>query len=161
MNTEFLQDRAATIGQKLAAYLVAGKIPNQQDVDFFNKCMSDLEHRAPAHAMRTLAIQLHQDIDAAKAKRALWLTGRAEAAKAADQRKAAKVIAVKAATTKAKKCGGRSRKTTGIVNQVISEIKARRAAHRAEYQARLRLRPGGYHSAALARLRDAFGGDSS
>jgi hypothetical protein len=89
MNINFLQDRAATIGEKLDVALDAGRIPSNADVAFFDKCMADLTKVAPAHGLRVVAIQFHAKLAEAKAKRALWIAGRDAALKAAAQRKAA------------------------------------------------------------------------
>jgi len=115
MTTDMLQDRAATIGGKLAAKLQAGAVPTNEEVAFFDKCMLALTDRVPAHDMRVLALQLHAQIDAAKAKRAAWLKGRDEALKAADVRKA----------TKAAK-HVMSRK---MFSAIVAEVKARKAAY--------------------------------
>jgi hypothetical protein len=87
---DFLIDRAATIGGKLAAKLDSGNIPNKGELAFFDACVVPLTKIAPTHGLRTLALQLHQAVADAKAKRALWLTGRAEALKAVTQRRRAK-----------------------------------------------------------------------
>lgn len=90
---DFLVDRAAVLGQKLAIKLEAGKIPGKDELSFFDGCMDQLIKAAPAHELSRLAGSLREAVTTAKAKRALWLTGREQALKRAALAKAAKVTA--------------------------------------------------------------------
>ncbi len=112
---EFLIDRAATVGQKLAAKLQQGSIPSKDEMVFFGACVDAVTAFAPAHGLRVLAMELGNAVQAAKAKRVEWLKGRELALKQAEARKADK------AATRSK---------------LIAEAKARKAA-RAEKQALL------------------------
>jgi len=95
---QFLTDRSATIGGKLATKLGAGKIPNAAEMAFFSACIDQLAKVEPAHALRTLALELREAVTAAKAKRSLWLKGRDEALRQAKARMVAKARARKVAS---------------------------------------------------------------
>lgn len=80
---DFLTDRAATLGGKLALILEQGRIPSDGEVKFFNSSVDALMGVAPAHELRILALRLNDAVAKAKADRAAWLTGRDAALKAA------------------------------------------------------------------------------
>lgn len=87
---DFLIDRAATIGQKLAMKLRDGGIPSQDELSFFDKTVADVAAFEPAHMLRSLSDGLYAAVEAAKVKRSAWLKGRADALKASEARKQAK-----------------------------------------------------------------------
>jgi hypothetical protein len=109
---DFLTDRAATLGGKLALMLEQGRIPSDGEVKFFNSSVDALMSAAPSHEMRVLAMRLNGQVVKAKADRAAWLSGR-------DQR-AKDFAAFRRETKKAKM----SKK---VFRTLVDEVKARTA----------------------------------
>jgi hypothetical protein len=108
MTVDYLQDRAAVIGEKLAAKVAAKIMPSNAELAFFDTCVAELCVKSPAHALRLLAIELHAAVNKAKADRAAWLRGRAEA------------LALAAARQQAKKAKHRA-----LMRHIVREIRDR------------------------------------
>lgn len=121
---EFLIDRAATIGQKLALKLQAGGIPSADELAFFDKTVADVAEFSPAHMLRSLCLRLHAAVDAAKEKRTLWLKGRDEALKQADLRAKAKADMRARLIAQAKARKAARVEKAKILAQVIDDVKA-------------------------------------
>lgn len=127
MNTtkkEFLIDRAASVGQNLAIKLRDGRIPSKDEMTYFGSCVDAVTAFAPAHALRTLAMDLGNAVLAAKSKRAEWLAGRDLALKQAEARKLLKATQRAQAISAALARKAARVEKQKLLSQVISDVKA-------------------------------------
>lgn len=124
---DFLTDRAATLGGKLALMLEQGRIPNNSEMQFFNSSVAALQSVAPSHEMRVLSMRLNTAVQKAAADRALWVAGRnaalaaAQASRKAKHDQRAKDLAAYRRKLKKAKMSRR------VFRAIVDEVKAHKA----------------------------------